>query len=320
MEVRCNMTLNKEKNFASAVVYIENNENQIREFTEILFRVLDTNFLKYEVIFVNDCSSDKTIELIKEYTEKMSNSVVSILNMSYYHGLEMSMNAGVDLAIGDFVFEFDNVNVNYAEEMIMDLYREALKGFDIVSASSKGRKKMTSSLFYKIFNKYSNIQYALETETFRVLSRRAINRVHSLSNTIPYRKAVYANCGLELKNIKYVPTKNDKGCGSSKLTNKSNRNIASNAIVLYTDIAYKFTSIMTLVMMLITFIVGIYTVTIFIAGSPIAGWTTLMIFLAFGFFSLFAILSIILKYLVIILDLSFRKQKYVFESIEKLTR
>ncbi len=314
------VSVNKEKNFASAVVYIHNNENQIKVFMDTIFKAFDANFLKYEVIFVNDCSNDSTIEQIEKYMDGTHNAVVSILNMSYYQGLELSMNAGVDLAIGDFVFEFDNINVDYETDMIMKVYYEAFKGFDIVSASSNRKKRAMSSLFYKIFNKYSNIQYALETETFRVLSRRAINRVHSISKTIPYRKAVYANCGLELKNIKYEATKNDNKYENSKLKSKSNRNLATSAIVLYTDIAYKFTSIMTMVMMLITIIVGIYTTTIFITGNPIAGWTTLMLFLSFGFFGLFAILSMVLKYLVVILDLSFKKQKYVFESIKKITK
>lgn len=314
------ISVNKEKNFASAVVYIHNNEKQIETFMKTIFEVFDANFLKYEVIFVNDCSNDSTIEQIEKYTDGTHNAVVSILNMSYYQGLELSMNAGVDLAIGDFVFEFDNINVDYEANMIMKVYYEALKGFDIVSASSNGKKRTTSSLFYKIFNKYSNIQHALETETFRVLSRRAINRVHSISKTIPYRKAVYANCGLELKNLKYVATKNEKNYENSKLKSKSNRDLATSAIVLYTDIAYKFTSIMTMIMMLITIFVGIYTAIIFITGNPIAGWTTLMLFLAFGFFGLFIILSMILKYLVVILDLSFKKQKYVFESIKKITK
>lgn len=311
----------KEKNFASVVVYIHNNEKQVEAFVKTIFKVFDANFLKYEVIFVDDSSEDNSIEQIKKYTNcEQHNSVISILNMSYYQGLELSMNAGVDLAIGDFVFEFDNINIDYPEEMIMNVYNEALTGFDIVSASSDGNKRIISSIFYNIFNKYSNIQYALETESFRVLSRRAINRVHSQSKTIPYRKAVYANCGLELKSLKYSPTKNDNKHEKSKLINKSNKTIAINAIVLYTDIAYRFTSIMTMVMMLITIVVGIYTIAIFITGNPIAGWTTLMLFLAFGFFGLFTILSMILKYLSVILDLSFKKQKYVFESIEKITK
>lgn len=309
----------KENNFISAVVYVHNNEGQIEKFIQMLSQLLDNNFLKYEIIMVNDCSSDKTVEKIKEFAERLRNSVVSILNMSYYQGLELSMNAGVDLAIGDFVFEFDCVDVDYSEDVIMQIYYESLKGFDIVSASANRKLKLTSAIFYKLFNKYSNIQYTLETEAFRILSRRAVNRVHSMSKTIPYRKAVYANCGLDIKTLKYVSVREYKQ-PTSKESRKMKRELATNSLVLYTDLAYRFTSIMTMLMIVVTIAVGVYTVTIFLTGHPIAGWTTLMLFLAFGFFGLFAILSMILKYLVVILNLTFKKQKYVFESIDKISK
>lgn len=308
----------KEKNFISAVVYVHNDENRIEKFIRMIDKELNSNFQKYEIIFVNDCSSDGTVEVIKKYTEQFNLSAVSVLNMSYYQGVELAMNAGVDLAIGDFVYEFDSTVMDYNSEIIMTIYRESLKGNDIVSASCKGNMKLSSKLFYSIFNRYSNVQYALETETFRILSRRAINRVHSISKTIPYRKAVYANCGLNVKNIKYDKSSNDDA--SIKSSGSEKRKLATDALVLYTDIAYRFTSTLTILMMLITIIVGIYTVVIFIGGTPIAGWTTLMLFLAFGFFGLFSILSMVLKYLSVLLDLTFKKKKYVFESIEKITK
>ena len=64
----------------------------------------------------------------------------------------------------------------------------------------------------------------------------------------------------------------------------------------------------------------IYTVVIYLSGSPVAGWTTTMLFLGFGFFGMFAILTLILKYLSILVDLTFKRQKYVFESIEKISK
>lgn len=60
--------------------------------------------------------------------------------------------AGTDLAIGDYVLEFDTVEMDYPSSLIMDIYMESLKGYDIVSASPARRQKFTSAFFYKIFN------------------------------------------------------------------------------------------------------------------------------------------------------------------------
>lgn len=314
-----NITQNLEKNFASAVVYVHNNEKQVKGFLEMLQKTLESHFGKYEIIMVNDASADKSTEIIREVAKGFDGAVVSILNMSYYQGMELSMNAGKDLSIGDYVFEFDTVDVDYDQEMIYEVYKTALTGYDIVSASSNQKKKLTSNLFYKVFNGFSNVQYKLGTETFRVLSRRAMNRIDASSKTIPYRKAVYANCGLKCKNLAYEAKKDVEKIYSGN-QKKYREELAVESLILHTNVAYKVSSVLTCAMMAVTLFALIYTVVVFLTGNPVAGWTTMMLILSFGFLGMFAILSIIIRYLTIILDLNFKKQQIVFESIEKISK
>ena len=194
---------NKEKNFVSAVVYVHNAENRIAEFLETLLLVLEENFEHSEIICVNDASDDKSVEQINKASQVASSVSISIVNMSYYHGLEVAMNAGVDLSIGDFVFEFDNTNLDFDKEEIMKIYRHALEGFDIVSACPDRKERFTSRLFYTVFDQFSDLPYEMITESFRILSRRVINRISSMNKTVPYRKAIYANCGLKTDHIRY---------------------------------------------------------------------------------------------------------------------
>ena len=120
------------------------------------------------------------------------------------------MNAGLDLAIGDFVFEFDTVFVDYTPEDIMAVYDQALEGFDMVSASPDCKMRRTSRMFYQILDRFSDTPYSMTSERFRILSRRVINRVMSMNNDIPYRKAVYSHCGLKTKNIVYTAAGGDR--------------------------------------------------------------------------------------------------------------
>ncbi|BBK78197.1 glycosyltransferase [Clostridium butyricum] len=311
------MVTNKEKNFISAVIYVHNNEDEIQETIHKINDVLRINFEKYEIICVNDYSTDKSVDAIKEFGTNIEGAVVSILNMSYYQGLELSMGAGVDLAIGDFVFEFDSTYMDYNVSTIMEVYYKSLQGFDIVSAVPKKKMRKSSEFFYNLFNGYSNNPNKLETETFRILSRRAINRVHSMNKTIPYRKAIYANSGLNMNNLLYECTKKTN---PNREDNATRKNIAVESLILFTDIAYKIAIFMTFLMMIGILAVGIYTVVVFMKEQPVAGWTTTMLFLSVAFLGVFAIMAVIIKYLSIIVDLTFKKQKYMIESIEKITR
>lgn len=310
---------NKEKNFISAVVYVHNNEKEIGNFLKKINDKLNENFEKYEIICVDDSSTDNSVKEIKKVADNILGTIVSIINMSYYQGIELSMNAGVDLAIGDFVYEFDNIYIDYNLDVIMEIYKESLKGYDIVSATSDSKKRLTSRMFYKIYNKNSKSMYQIHTETFRILSRRAINRVKAMNKTIPYRKAVYANCGLKLNVVTYKKVQ-DIHKKISKETSDIRKGLAMDSIILFTNISYKFAIIMAIIMMLMTIGTGIYTVYVFICAQPIAGWTTTMLLLSFAFFAIFAILTIMIKYLSIIIDLIFKKQKYLIESVEKITK
>lgn len=310
---------NKEKSFASAIVYVHNAENRIENFLKMLIGVMEDNFEHSEIICVNDASDDNSLRKIKDTSVNAGLTSVSVVNMSYFHGLELAMKAGLDMSIGDFVFEFDNTVLDFEPSIIMDIYRYSLNGYDIVSASPDCKKKFTSKIFYKVFNYYSNHSYKMSTESFRILSRRVINRISSMNKTIPYRKAVYANCGLKTFNITY-----SVNTGVDKEKDKKEKNyrvgLAVDSLILFTSVGYSFAKIMTIIMMLISVFMVIYSVVIYATANPVAGWTTTILFLSIAFFGLFGIMTVIIKYLQLIMELVLKRKHYSFESIEKLTK
>lgn len=311
--------MTKEKNFISAVVYVHNAENYIENFLKMLIEILEESFEHSEIICVNDYSSDKSVEIIRNTSINATNTSLSLLNMSYYHGIEAAMNAGVELSIGDFVFEFDSCFVDYEKSEIMNVYRHSLKGFDIVSAQPCIKQRISSSFFYYIYSKFSTLSRRLTTIRFRMLSRRALNRISGMNNGTRYRKAVYATCGLKTDNFVYQPVRN-KRQRIERQEKYYRSHLAIDVLILFTDLGYKMSLALTVFMMAAAVIMGIYSLITFIFGHPIEGWTTTMLFMAFGFFGLFAILTFIVKYLQIIVDLVFKRKTYSFESIEKLTK
>ena len=311
--------VNREKNFISAVVYVHNAENRIEPFLNAIIMTLEENFEHSEIICVNDCSDDSSVQAIKRCSEKAVNTSVSLINMSFFHGLELAMDAGMDLAIGDFVYEFDNTYLDFDPEMIMKVYRHSLTGYDIVSASPDKKEKLSSRLFYKVFDRFSELSYKMTTESFRILSRRVINRISSMNKAIPYRKAIYAGSGLKTDNLKYEV----KAVRQDKADPRENRyrsSLAVDTLILFTELGYRFSFWMTSAMMLISVFMIFYTLIIYFIGHPIEGWTTTVMFLSVAFLGLFGILTIIVKYLQIIVDMVFKRKHYNYESIEKLTK
>ena len=282
---------NKEKNFISAVVYLHNDGARAVEFCRAVAAELDSHFAQYELVVVDDACTDDTVERLRTWGKDQA-APLTILHMSLYHGLENAMNAGLDASIGDYVYEFDSTELCYPAAMIFDAYRTALQGSDIVSVCPKATR---SGLFYRIFNANSHSNYQLRTDAFRLVTRRAINRVHASSAHLPYRKAAYAACGLKMTDLEF-----DGRVGA--------------------DAGFKASVGITLFMLVLALAELVYTLVIFATGHPVAGWTTTMFVITVGFAGLFAVLAIVVKYLSLLLELTFKQQKYLVESIEKLQK
>lgn len=310
---------NKEKNFISVVIYVHNAQKRIEAFLRGITQVIGNHFEHSEIICVDDFSADNSNLIIKRVSKEISNTSISILHMSYFHGTEAAMSAGVDLAIGDFVLEFDTMMPNLNQEAVMQVYYKSLEGYDIVSASPKCSQKISTKIFYKLLNGASQFTYEIRTENFRILSRRVINRIGSMNKSVLYRKAIYANCGLPIFHLYYEAEETDR-TKADDAEKQYRRNLAVDTLILFTQIGFKTALGITFFMMAVVLFVMIYSVIVYIVSTTVEGWTTTILFMAFGFLGLFGILTIIIKYLQIIVNLLFRKKYYSFEEIEKLTK
>lgn len=305
----------KEKKLISVVVYLYNNENTILEFLKRVTEQSNLLFEQFEIIIVNDCSTDNSVNKIKS-AEFLKNFQVSIIQMSFHQGLELSMNAGLDFSTGDFVYEFDSVVIDFDISLFEQSFRKILEGFDIVSVSPNINEKFSSKIFYSTYNFFSKSKYKLRSDRFRVLSRRAINRSFSISVNIPYRKAMYINSGLKIYTLEYKKINNQKRLAEkSYLRNKT----AIDSLIIYTNLAFTISVSISLLLLLCTLSIIVYTFFIYFGkDKPIEGWTTIMLLVSGGFSGFFFLSAIIIKYLSLILELVFKKKSYIQENIEKI--
>ena len=310
--------MEKEKKFVSLVVYLHNNESEVEKFFKTVVTKISEKFTQYELVCVDDACDDNTIYNLTEYVKNNNlDAMVNLVHMSYYQGVEASMNAGRDLAIGDFVFEFDSCVVDYDADVLNQIYEKLLEGYDVVSAVSDSRKPLSSRIFYKIYNGSLREKAGqVGSETLRIISRRAINRVKSMGTYIPYRKAVYANCGLKTCRIEYKTTENKK-----KKRRASERfSLAFDSFIYFTDALERLSKFLCGVFLLSTIAIAIYILSdVFLHHNTADGWLSIMGFLSVGFFGMFLLLTVVLKYLSSIINLIFKQKRYVVSDIEKIT-
>ena len=123
--------LNKEKNFISAVVYLRGDADRTLRFFKTLTAQLEAHFAQYELVAVDDAADPAVVKTLREWAADLPKPL-TILHMSLHQGLEPAMNAGLDAAIGDYVYEFDSTEMPYDASLVFQAYRTAQQGSDIV--------------------------------------------------------------------------------------------------------------------------------------------------------------------------------------------
>lgn len=290
----------KQKNFISSIVYLNNNENEIKDFLKEIDNYMKENFVAYEFVIINNASKDKSLDIIREISKEISGKI-TIVNLAYRHSKEEAMVAGEDLAIGDYVIEFESPVIDFEISELDRCYKELLKGYDIISAVPKNKVCFFNNVFYKLFQKFAIKNVKLQKESFRILSRRAINRIYKDKKAFVYRKIIYNSIGLKAVDYYYNPTT------KIYLENKSFKekvNLAINILFRYSRIEFLYG-----ILCLISIIIGII--------SSIVYKSFVMLIVACFVVIIFALGFIIKQMQEVYLEIS-KKSLYTFESIERL--
>ncbi|MDB3980057.1 glycosyltransferase [Candidatus Marinimicrobia bacterium] len=304
----------KEQVFISIVVYAYNEEISIKKFLENILSFLENKFEHYELLIVNDSSTDSTKSIVKEFLKDKEHNNITMINLSKRHGLETAILVGVDYAIGDYVIEIDSPSMPYKIEYLNELYIKSSEGFDIVSLKLNKNLKITSTIFYKILNKFSKIKVDDKSEIGFILSRRAINAISRVKDKIKYRKIIHNFSGFNKTSISV-----DIDPSKIKSLNSSERiEMASDILFSYSDIGFKISYYIAVTFMIISLALGVYTViNYFFNQDLVTGWTTMMMFMSIGFSGIFFVFSNLSKILSLMNKEIRTLPNYVIDSIEK---
>ena len=187
------------------IVPAYNEEESLPFLYERLTKLIDSikNY-EFEVLFINDGSRDKTLELIKEIRQK--DNRYCYVNLSRNFGKEIAMMAGLDYAIGDAVI-FIDADLQDPPELIPELIKYWEEGYDDVYAKRKSRdgetflKKFTSKMYYRILQKVSRVEIQKDTGDFRLLDRRCVNALKKSRESQRCSKSMFSWIGYKKKEV-----------------------------------------------------------------------------------------------------------------------
>ena len=172
---------------------------------------------EFEILFVNDGSKDKTLEIIKMF--RKSDNRISYVDFSRNFGKEIAMIAGMDYAKGDCVI-FMDADLQDPPELIPEMVKYWEEGYDDVYAKRKSRKgetwlkKFTSKMYYKVLQHLTKVEIQRDTGDFRLLDRRCVNALKKLRESQRNTKSMFSWIGYKKKEVLY--DRDPRVAGSTK--------------------------------------------------------------------------------------------------------
>ena len=191
----------KHHKFVSAIVRCQNSESRIAAFLRTIDAALDEKFEAFEIVVINDAGTDASSKIVKDMADTLHGSLIMI-ELAYPHGVEAAMVAGLDRAMGDFVFEFEDTYQDFPADILEQMYQTAVGGFDVVTAVPDQLPRRTR-LFYALCNRFSSFEPPLAYERLRVSSRRAVDAMLQQRERVRYRQVLYRLTGYRYTRLEY---------------------------------------------------------------------------------------------------------------------
>lgn len=172
-----------------------------QKLNEITSQMTSYNF---EILFVNDGSKDKTLELIKEFRAK--DDRYCYVDLSRNFGQEVAMAAGIDYVTGDCAI-FMDADLQDPPELIPELIKHWEEGYDDVYARRRKRtgegiiKKFSSKMYYKVLQKMTKVEIQKDTGNYRLIDRRCINVLKKMKESERCLKSMFSWIGYNKKEV-----------------------------------------------------------------------------------------------------------------------
>ena len=238
---------------------------------------------RFQILLVNDGSKDNTLAKMQELHTK--DSTVSYLSLSRNFGKENAMLAGLDFAEGDAVILLD-ADLQDPPELIPQMIEEWEKGYDDVYARRRSRagetwfKKASAHWYYRILQKFADIDIPSDVGDFRLLDRQAVDALCSLRERQRYTKGLFSWIGYNKKELLF--DREPRAAGNSKMNFLKLFGLAVDGITSFSVAPLRLASVLGIIISTIAFVYLIFVIAkTLLFGDPVAGYPSMISIILF---------------------------------------
>ena len=302
----------------SAVIPMYCEEEVVEECYKRMTEVLSSlNNYTYEIIFINDGSKDRTLEILENIAKTDKN--VKVLSFSRNFGHQCAVTAGIKYVTGDCVLIID-ADLQDPPELIPDMLKLWEDGNEVIYAKRKTRegeskfKLFTAKMFYKTLNALSDVEIPKDTGDFRLVDRKVIDTINSMPEHNKFLRGLFSWVGY--KQIPFEYERKERFAGKTKYPLKKMLKLASDGIISFSTKPLKLVGglgIFTIIISIVLLIYSLISHTLKL-NNLAPGWTSIMV--AVTFFSGVQLLSIwiISEYIARIYDEVKQRPQYIIDK------
>lgn len=268
----------------SIVVPCYNEEDALKIFYDKITEISEKIDADFEYVFVDDGSSDNTLNKMKELSKK--DERVKFVSFSRNFGKESAMYAGLKKATGDYVALMD-VDLQDPPELLEEMYKTVSSGeYDCVATKRKTRKgepiirSLFSKMFYKLINKMTTTEIIDGARDYRLMSRKMVNSVLELSEYNRFSKGIFSWVGYKTKWLSYNNI--ERSAGKTKWNFWKLFKYSIEGITSFSTIPLVMSAVFGMLLCLVSFIMILIIIgKTLIYGDPVSGWPSTVCIILF---------------------------------------
>ncbi|MEC0183461.1 glycosyltransferase family 2 protein [Paenibacillus peoriae] len=266
--------------FLSVVIPMYNESSHLERSLTVIDGVLSVVTPRYELIIVDDGSKDDTWLKLSELSRRMPSLLA--LRLSRNFGKELALCAGLENASGDAIIVMDG-DLQHPPEMIGEMVRLwQNEGYDLVECVKEFRgeesvgKKLGASLFYATLNRLTGFNLK-DASDYKLLDRRVVDAWMAMPERMPFFRGMTAWLGFRKTQISFRVAPREEG--PSRWSPFGLFRLAAEAIVSFSTVPLRVVSLMGIIFMLISVVLGIQTLMRKLMGDAVTGFTTVILLL-----------------------------------------
>ncbi len=266
----------------SIVVPFHNEQENIETFFSTVIPIVESEGDSFEIICVNDGSSDTTLELLHVWAERCSE--IRVVNLARNFGKEVALTAGLDHSDGDVMIPIDS-DLQDPPELIPEMIAKWREGYDVVYATRTLResdtwlKKQSAQLYYRFFNLITDTKIPFNAGDFRLMDRKVVDSISQMRERSRFMKGVFAWVGYRQTSVVYA--RPERFAGQESQNYRRLWKLALDGIISFSTLPLRIWSYVGLIIALISFVLGCIITKTLLFGVDVPGYASTMVIILF---------------------------------------